>query len=61
MERFAIAIVTGGVSLVAGLWLATLLTAVTIGWMLGIVLVLLGLGGMMWGIWTQLGIDLPTR
>lgn len=52
MEQFVQAIVAGGLALVAGLWLVTLFEAGAISYLLGLVLVLLGAGGLTGGIWT---------
>jgi hypothetical protein len=49
MERFVQAIVSGGLGLVAGLWLTTLLDGVLLRG-LGWGLVLLGVAGLAWGI-----------
>ena len=49
MERFVQSITSGGLVLVAGLWLATLFDGVVV-WGLGWGLVLLGIGGLAWGI-----------
>lgn len=49
MERFVQALVSGGLALMAGLWLATLADGLVlsgVGWGL----VLLGVGGLGWGI-----------
>lgn len=56
MERFAVAIVTGGIALVAGLWLVTLFKVTSAPWLFGGVLVVLGLGSLGWGIWTEIDI-----
>ncbi|MFP4228469.1 MAG: hypothetical protein ACLFTE_06545 [Salinivenus sp.] len=53
MERFVQAIVGGGLSLVAGLWLATLASGPAL-WAAGTALVLLGLGGVAYGLWDVL-------
>lgn len=53
MERFTQLIVVGGLALVAGLWVVTLLEAWSLPWLLGIVLVLGGLGGLGSGIWIE--------
>lgn len=54
MERFVQSIVAGGISLVAGLWLLTLLDAWTTGWLLGVGLALVGTAGLAGGIWTEI-------
>ncbi len=54
MERFVQAITGGGLSLVAGLWLVTLFEAGALLFLLGLVLVLFGVGGLAGGIWTGL-------
>ena len=52
MERFVRFIVGGGVALVAGLWIVTLLEARSV-WLLGGVLVLFGVAGLAGGIWME--------
>jgi hypothetical protein len=54
MERFVRAIVGGGIALVVGLWIATLLVAWSIPWLLGTALVLVGIGGLAVGIWSTI-------
>jgi len=56
MERFVRLIVAGGLSLLAGLWAATLTTTGSRIWYGGLVLVLVGLAGLAAGI--QLAIDI---
>ena len=50
MERFVRAIVAGGLALIAGLWLVTVVESWSLPWLLGAVLVLLGIGGIAVGI-----------
>jgi fatty acid desaturase len=50
MERFAKYIVAGGLALVAGLWVVELTAFGTIGWVVGLALVLLGIAGLSVGI-----------
>jgi fatty acid desaturase len=50
MERFAKYIVAGGLALVAGLWAVELTAFGTIGWVVGLALVLLGIAGLSVGI-----------
>lgn len=59
MERFATAIVAGGIALVAGLWIVTLLAAPAPGWFLGVGLAAVGLASLGWGIWSQVAVDVP--
>lgn len=54
MERFVRLITAGGIALVVGLWLVTLLEAGSFPWLLGAVLVPLGLGGLAGGIWLEI-------
>ena len=53
IERFVQLIVGGGVALVAGLWMATLARAWSSLWLLGLLVVVLGVGGLAGGIWSQ--------
>ena len=57
MERFVVAIVLGGVALVAGLWLVTLSGTFSTAWLAGAVLVCLGLLGLGAGIWSEVELD----
>lgn len=52
-ERFVRLIVGGGIALVAGLWAATLSGSWSVVWLFGVALVLLGLGGLTAGIWSE--------
>lgn len=54
MERFVQAIVGGGLAFVAGLWLVRLTPTASVAWGVGISLVVLGLGGLGWGIVSEL-------
>ena len=54
MERFVALIVAGGVSLVAGLWLAVLLAAGSPPWALGVALAIAGVGCLAEGIRREL-------
>lgn len=53
VERFVVAIVAGGLALVAGLWLVSLFEARSAVWLLGLGLALLGVLGLAGGIWSQ--------
>lgn len=53
MERFVQAIVSGGLALVAGLWVVTLADELVLSG-LGWGLVVLGVGGLGWGIGQKL-------
>ena len=50
VEPFVRLIVGGGMALVAGLWIAMLTSALSVLWLAGITLVLLGVGGLAYGI-----------
>lgn len=50
MERFVQLIVVGGLALIAGLWVVTLLASRSGPWFVGIALVLLGIGGLAAGV-----------
>ncbi|PSQ37298.1 hypothetical protein BRD08_03050 [Halobacteriales archaeon SW_10_66_29] len=50
MERFVIAIVAGGIALVAGLWLVTLFEPFSAVWTVGAFLVVLGASALGAGI-----------
>jgi len=50
MERFVALIVAGGLAVVAGLWVVTLLETWSSPWLLGITLVVLGAAGLGTGI-----------
>lgn len=50
MERFVQAITGGGLTLIAGLWLVTLASAGSGVWGLGLGVVLLGIGGLAYGL-----------
>lgn len=54
VERFARLIVGGGLALVAGLWITTLTGRWSPPWLVGAVAVLLGIGGLLGGIWTEI-------
>lgn len=54
MERFVQAIGAGGVALVAGLWLLALFAPRRAMWLVGLGLVVVGIGGLIWGIRTEL-------
>lgn len=54
MERFVLAMTGGGLALVAGLWLTTLTPDGSTAEVLGIGLVLLGIGGLSYGLWDAL-------
>lgn len=54
MERFVQAITGGGLSLIVGLWLVRLFEVGAFLYLLGSVLILLGIGGLAGGIWTGL-------
>jgi type IV secretory pathway VirB2 component (pilin) len=53
MERFVIAIVAGGIALVAGLWLVTLFEPFRAVWTVGAFLVVLGASALGAGIWSE--------
>ncbi|MFB6301952.1 MAG: hypothetical protein ABEH78_03730 [Haloferacaceae archaeon] len=53
MERFARAVVGGGLLLVAGLWLLDLFAARSAPWLVGAALAVLGVGGLAFGIGTE--------
>ena len=54
MESFVQAIVAGGLALLAGLWLHTLSASGSVPGILGLGLVVLGIGGLGWGIGSEL-------
>lgn len=54
MERFVQRIVGGGITLVAGLWLAAFSGTRSLAWLLGVAFVLLGLGGLVSGILSEI-------
>lgn len=54
VERFVQLIVGGGLALVAGLWLTTISSIWSFPWLLGAVLVLLGMGGLAGGIGNEI-------
>lgn len=54
MEWFVRLITSGGIALVVGLWIMTLLEAWSLPWLLGTTLVLLGIAGLGGGIWLQI-------
>ncbi len=53
VEPFVRRIVGGGLALVVGLWLGTLATAWSPLWLVGVGLVVLGIGGLASGIWSE--------
>lgn len=53
-ERFVRLIVDGGIALVAGLWIVTLARMWSLPWVVGAVLVLLGIGGLVGSIWNEI-------
>lgn len=54
MERFAELVVAGGLSLLAGLWIAQLATAWSSLWAAGVAIALLGAVALTAGIWSEL-------
>ncbi|ESP87434.1 hypothetical protein K933_14203 [Candidatus Halobonum tyrrellensis G22] len=54
MERFVALVVAGGVALVAGLWLVSLLAAGSPAWLLGVGLALVGVAALAAGIRREL-------
>lgn len=54
MERFVRAVVGGGLLLVAGLWLVVPFPAGSPQWLLGAALAALGLGGLAFGIGSEI-------
>lgn len=54
VEQFVRAIVAGGISLVAGLWLVSLFEVATLLWILGTILVAGGIAGLGFGIRSEL-------
>ena len=54
MERFVRAILVGGVALVVGLWVASLVARWSALWLLGTALVLVGVAGLAVGIHDEL-------
>lgn len=53
MERFVRLIVGGGLALVAGLWLVTVLEEGTPAWLGGVGLVVVGVAALAVGIWSE--------
>lgn len=53
VERFVQVIVTGGISLIGGLWLARLSPFDSTGWWIGVGLVAVGIGALAWGIGSE--------
>ncbi|MUW13774.1 hypothetical protein GJ633_03185 [Halorubrum sp. CBA1125] len=53
-ERFVRLIVGGGIALVAGLWSAALSPVGSLPWVIGSALVLVGVGGLGRGIWSEI-------
>ena len=56
MERFARLIVAGGIALVAGLWIAAVADAWSVAWLLGAGLAVLGAGGNVAGIVSEIDV-----
>ncbi len=54
VERFAQLIVGGGVVLVASLWVVAFVETWSVVWLLGIILALLGAGGVVAGIGSEI-------
>lgn len=54
VERFARLVVGGGLALVAGLWITALAGQWSPPWVVGAGLVLVGIGGLLGGIWTEI-------
>lgn len=59
MERFVVAILSGGIALVTGLWLGTLLATLTIGWLVGVLFAVVGVVSLAWGIMSELSVNVP--
>lgn len=53
-ERFVRLIVGGGIALVGGLWIVTFARLWSSAWIVGAALVLLGIGGLVGGIWSEI-------
>ena len=53
VEGFVRLIVAGGLVLLAGLWIARVMAVGSTGWWVGVALVVLGIGGLVRGIWSQ--------
>lgn len=53
-EGFVRLIVGGGIALVSGLWIATLSATGSLSWVVGSALVLVGVGGLGAGIWSEI-------
>lgn len=53
MERFVQFVVMGGAVMLAGIWFTRFTEAWTSSWMLGAAAAVLGGGGILWGVWSQ--------
>jgi len=56
VERFVQAIVAGGLALVAGLWATALFAFGSPAWLVGVALVVAGIAGLSWGIYSELSV-----
>jgi len=54
VERFVRLIVGGGIALVAGLWITVLSTTGSWPWLVGSLLIFVGVGGVGGGIWSEI-------
>lgn len=54
VEGFVRRIVVGGLALVTGLWFIALFETLTSPWILGVVLVGIGIAGLGAGIWSEI-------
>jgi hypothetical protein len=54
VEGFVRRIVVGGLALVTGLWILALFEFLTAVWILGVLLVGVGIGGLGSGIWSEI-------
>jgi hypothetical protein len=56
VEWFVQAVVAGGITLVAGLWLTALFRVGSPPWLAGVTLAVGGVAGMTWGIYSELSL-----
>ncbi|WP_424019318.1 hypothetical protein ACOZ4N_07555 [Halorientalis pallida] len=56
VERFVQAVVAGGITMVAGLWLTALFRVGSLPWLAGVALAVAGVAGLAWGIYSELSL-----
>lgn len=56
VEGFVRLVVAGGIAVVVGLWIVRLAAPGSVGWMVGIGLLFVGIGALARGIWSEIDV-----